>query len=932
MLWGRSGETARIDAVLTRARSGLGGALVLRGEAGIGKSALLEYARTRATGMRVLRGAGVETESELPYAGLHLLLGRAVDRVDALPGPQARALRGALGSADGDAPNRFLVGLAVLTLLADLAETGPVLCLVDDAHWLDQASAEALLFAARRLEAERVAVLLAVREPHAPQLATPHLDELPVRRLPLADAEELLRERAADLPRRARERVLAEADGNPLALLTLSGDGGPHRRSGEPDRVQSAFAERVAALPEPTRTLVLVAAADDSGEIAAVLRAAADLGARRDDLRPAEREGLLRVAEGRVEFGHPLVRAAVYQGAASDARAAAHGALAAVFTSRPESADRRAWHLAAAATEPDEDVAALLAETAERARTRGGLSAVSAAYERAAALSPGPRDRSRRTVAAAEAAVDAGDLARAADLVSRVDPSHGDLAERAAAARLHARLAVADGKADEAHRILFGAVLAAGVAGPGSGAAGLGAGATGGAAATARGGGAGAAEAGALLADAVRAAWVANDFDCVAGIGAYAARFPEGDLARALARAALATNRLDDGHVAEGVRELRSLLAEPSPAAEASHDRVTRARLHLAAGDLHGAHRLAADLERECRHQGALAVLPGVQVVLAHTQTLLGRLRDAHATVADGLRNAAETRQDHARVELLAAGAQIAALQGDDDRCRELASEPLELGTAPAYAQAAAALSLLDLGRGRYEEAVVRLEAVVAGDRPMGVVGSLPVLVEAAFRLGRPDRAADAADRYALWARATRQPWARAVALRCQALVDGSEADFQRALELDSLPFDLARTRLLYGEWLRRRRRMTEARRHLRTASEDFLRWRAEPWAARARAELRATGEVRAADTLARDGAEELLDRLTPQELQVVRLAATGLSNREIGARLFLSPRTVGHHLYKAYPKLGVASRTELGALGLHRRPPELGAARAPAG
>ncbi|OLT28796.1 hypothetical protein BJF83_14280 [Nocardiopsis sp. CNR-923] len=606
---------------------------------------------------------------------------------------------------------------------------------------------------------------------------------------------------------------------------------------------------------------------------------------------------------------------------------------------------------------------------------------MSTAYERAAALSPSLRDRSRRTVDAAEAAFDAGDLARAAELVSRVDPSHEDLAGRAAVARLRARLAVADGKAGEAHRILFGTVLDAGVTDPGTGvrAIGHGAGAAGprvvsdapetsGSAGTdgahgtapperdretggaggpedtpgegaargalgargtgAAGGSEGAEETGALLVDAVRAAWVANDFDCVAGIGAYAARFPEGASARALARAALATNRLDVGHVAEGVRELRSLLAEPSPAAETPHDRVTRARLHLVVGDLHGARRLAADLERECRHQGALAVLPGVQVVLAHTQTLLGRLRDARATIDDGLRNAAETCQDHARVELLAAGALIAARQGDDGRCRELAAEPLEFGVAPACTQAAAALSLLDLGRGRYEEAVVRLEDVVAGDRPMGVVGGLPVLVEAAFRLGRPDRAADAADRYALWAEATRQPWARSVALRCRALIDGSGADFQRALELDALPFDQALTRLLYGEWLRRRRRMTEARRHLRTASEDFLRWRAEPWAARARAELRATGEIRATDTLARDAAEELWDRLTPQELQVVRLAATGLSNREIGARLFLSPRTVGHHLYKAYPKLGVASRTELGALGLHRRPPDAARAR----
>ncbi|RKS07136.1 regulatory LuxR family protein [Nocardiopsis sp. Huas11] len=936
MLRGRDDETARIDTVLAAARSGRSGALVLRGEAGIGKSTLLDHAEREAVAadMRVLRGAGVESESDLPYAGLHLLLGRATAHIDALPEPQARALRGALGLADSPAPSRFLVGLAVLTLLAELAADGPVLCLVDDAHWLDRESAEALLFATRRLEAEGVAVLMAVREPHAPLLSTPHIEELRLRRLPRADAEALLQEHAADLPRQVRGQVLAEAAGNPLALLTLTSvqrDGYSSTRLGAPGRIQDAFADQVTALPDPTRALLLVAAADDSADAATVLSAAGELGAGLDDLGPAERKGLLRVDGNRVEFGHPLIRAAAYEHAPSRDRVAAHRALAGVYADRPEAADRRAWHLAAAAPTADEEVAALLEEAAERARARGGLSAVAAAYERAAALSPGAGERRRRSIAAAEAAAYAGDQARAGRLLDAITGTHlDDAGQRVTVARLHSMLATAAGRADTSYRVLFAAALdsdpdeaqALGLSPEPGGTRETG---------KTRGSGTppatagareatGAAEGGKLLLEAVRAAWVANDFGCVERIGDYAEGRPGGSPAAALARAALATTQLDQGHTAEGVAALRaSLDGHDALAPQSLNDRVLYARLRLISGDFEEAHRAAADLEVECRAQGALAVLPQVQVVLARTQFFFGRHRDARATVEDGLRTAADSCQPTPRAELAAIGAEIAAVRGEAERCRALVAEPLERGVAPASVHAAIALSLLDLGQGRPEEALTRLESVVEGTRPMGIVGNLPLLVEAAFRLGRTDRAADAADRYTAWATAVDRPWARSLVLRCRALLDGSEDAYRGALALDAAPFDQARTRLLFGEWLRRARRTTEAREQLHLAADAFRRWGARPWEERAGAELRATGETRATDTLARDRAEDPLDRLTPQELQVVRLAATGLTNRDIGAQLFLSPRTVGHHLYKAYPKLGVASRAELGALGLHR-------------
>ena len=426
MLMGRSAETAAVDQLLVDARSSRSGVLVIRGEAGIGKSALLDHAAATATDMRVVRGAGVEFESTLPFAGLHQLLRRFTGRLDCLPAEQTQALRAALGLGSAAGGDRFMVGLAVLTLLADLAEEQPLLCLIDDAHWLDQSSAEALLFAARRLEAERVAIIFAARDMHAPEFPAPGLAELRLSRLDGAAAADLLALYAADLDHHRRAHVLREAEGNPLALLELTTAQrqgrsiSPYPAVSTTSKIEEAFADRISRLPERTRTLLLVIAADDSGDPAIVFTAAAHLGAGVADLESAERHSFVSLHEDRLMFRHPLIRSAVYHGAPASRRFAAHRALAASLED-----ERAAWHLAAATTGPDEHVAASLERSAQRAQDRGGHAALAAAYERAAALSPDPRDQGRRLAVAAQAALEAGQLEHAGSLAEQASrPSH----------------------------------------------------------------------------------------------------------------------------------------------------------------------------------------------------------------------------------------------------------------------------------------------------------------------------------------------------------------------------------------------------------------------------------------------------------------------------------------------------------------------------
>ncbi|WP_433465102.1 AAA family ATPase [Spirillospora sp. CA-128828] len=890
MLHGRDRELAAIDGLLGRVRAGRSGTLVLRGEAGIGKSALLDHATEAAGDMRVLRGTGVEYESAMPYAGLHLLLGRHLDRVGGLPDAQAQALRAALNMGgrlgEGD---RFLVGLAVLTLLSDLAEERPLLCLVDDAHWVDGPSAEALLFAARRLEAEPVAIVFAARDADALEFAAPGLPELRLRGLDRDAAAGLLAERATDLPRHRREEVLSAAMGNPLALLELPGRGG-HGPAYE--RIRRSFAERIAELPEPARRLVLLVAADDLGDAGVVVRAARRFGASIDDLEPAEREGVLRTtAEGRLEVRHPLIRTAAIGDATLNVRLAAHEALAEAYLERGDEC-HHAWHLARSVTGPDEHVAAVLEKTAETERNAGGNASVAAMYEGAAALSPDQAERGRRLAAAARASADAGLPGRAIELAARAEADLPDPIARAELTLIRATLADEQDRTRDAHRLFAETAASVAALDPRT--------------------------SGYLYFQAASAAANAADFAALDDIVAEGTRLgvPNASHLRALSRVFAGQNPLaDGGDLAEGIAGLRELMDGMS-LCYAPRDRVRVGMWHLMIGDVRGAAEAAAALERRFRDQGAIGLLASALMLRSRTDLLLGRHREALTGATEGARIAADTGQHRIRVYLDTVLAQLAAIEGDEERCTELTEEALARAVPPSNVHAAAARSLLDLGLGRYEAALERLADVVAGPNRQGAIAALPDLVEAAVRAGAPERAREAADWFGGWAAQVGRPWVQAIALRCAALLDPGDAPFSRALELHregGSAFEQARTELLYGEWLRRSRRRNDARARLRPALETFERLGAVPWAERVRTELRAAGES-LADGQERD---DLAARLTPQELQVVRLAAEGLSNREIGAQLFLSPRTVGYHLYNAYPKLGVAVRAELARLDL---------------
>ncbi|MER5784620.1 AAA family ATPase [Streptomyces mobaraensis] len=908
MLHGRSGELHTIDRLLADARQGRSGALLLRGEAGIGKSVLLDHAAraAREAGMRVLRGTGVEAEGELPYAGLHLMLSGVLDRVAALPAAQAEALRSAFGmTSDGTGGDRFLVGLAVLTLLDGLAEEGPLLCVVDDAHWLDRESADALLFAVRRLGAEPIAALLAVREDDAPAFPAPGVPELRLGGLDAESAGALLDESAAGLPRHARELVLKEAAGNPLALRELPTVQGEAERYASPygmaalpphSRLLRAFTTAVAALPDRTRSLLLVAAAAGGADLATVLGAAERFDASLDDLEAAERARLLGLVDGRLAFRHPLVRTAVYQDAPASRRIAAHRALADALADRPDQADQRAWHLAAAATGPDPETARLLEESAERARARGSSRAVAAAYERAAELTPDATGRCRRLTAAARAAADAGRPAHAEELAGRAVALADGPDALTGAVRIKAEALDEQGRSRDAHALLAGVVPDLAGGDPGL--------------------------VGPLLFQAAQAAWHAGDHGALDRTAVQAAELgvPEAGRIAALARLAAGQHRCGPGDPDAAADAVRQLIGAAGESAADLREAVRLGWWHLFAGDLPAARDLAVGLERRCRETGAIGTLALVQMLLARVQLLLGLHREALATATEGMRVAEDTGHARVRVHLATVLAQLAAVRGDEGAVRELTAEALARGVAPGTVHAACAIALLDLGLGRTEAAFDRLSAVAGGPDRQGVIGSLPDLVEAAARLDRPEGGQSALAWYERHAAAYPRPWTEAVAERCRALLAPDPAaagsGFVRALELHregGSGFERARTELLYGEHLRRRRQTSEARPPLRAALDTFDRLGAVVWAERARAELRASGESQGAPA----AAPGLLDRLTPQEAQVARLAAEGLSNRDIGSRLFISPRTAGYHLSNVYPKLGISSRRELVRLGL---------------
>ncbi|MEV4166708.1 ATP-binding protein [Nonomuraea dietziae] len=900
MLYGRQAEQAAVDELL-RACSG---ALILRGEPGIGKSALLNYAAGQ-TQARVLRVNGVESEADLPFAALHLMLSPVLDQVAALPPQQTEALRGALGLGGPARGDRFLVGLATLSLLVELTAAGPVVCLIDDAHWLDGESADALLFAARRLHSERVAAVFTAREGEFPARGLP---ELRLGELDAEAARRLLTEQAADLPPAVRDQLLADAHGNPLALIELPSMLTAEQRRGglvplsfslgtaKPvtDRVLLGFRDRIAALPAVTRSCLLVAALDDRAELNALARAVGLLGASLVDFAEAERADLLRVGPEGVAFRHPLVRTAVLLACDIGARMAAHRVLAEAVDD-----DRRAWHLAAVTLQPEEEVAGQLERLALRARQRGGQTAVSAAYVRAAELSADPAEAARRWTAAAVAAAEAGLWERAGELVDRAERS----AQRATLpgsvqaelAQVKATLEIEAGRPLEGVRLLHqGAEAVADLPAKLSllSLAGF------------------YTWAGAPHPDQVTLARRTEELCPDGGELATVVRtinhafrlILEGDAATTL------TYRMPE-HLEDIPFEVRFIL---------SYQAVVR-------GDHDGMLDSAAKLVEDCRAEGRLGRMPQAMTVFTIAQLVSGRHRSARATVAAGLALASDVGQPQWSSYLAAVHAWLSAVAGAQEECVALAEQASREAEhrrwMPGVFWAEYARLMLDLGAGRYEAVLERVDRAMGGPARHAFLWryAWPDYVEAAARVGAPQRAEEPLRRLSEWAQATGAARPLAVLYRARALLAAdheAEELYEQALAFHAeaeQPFDDARTRLVYGEWLRRQQRRIEARIHLEAAIEAFDRLDATPWAARAAAELRATG-VSVPD---RSRVGESLAALTPQELQVVRLAVTGASNREIGAQLFLSPRTVASHLYKAFPKLGVSSRAELARLDL---------------
>ncbi len=899
VLYGRDAERAVIDRLIADARDGRSNALIIRGEAGIGKTALLDYAAAHANslGLQVIRSCCVESELGLSFAGAQLLLASVLDRLPALPPPQADALRRALGLWSTRCSDRFLIGLAVLSLFADLAGDGPVLCLVDDAHWLDQTSADALLFAARRLQAEGVALVFAAHDQETALFSAAGLPELRLTGLDAGAAAQLLMEHGgSELTRQDRSRILKEADGNPLALIELPAVYGSHvsveaQFAGVApaltDRLRQAFRGQARWLPGATQDVLLVAAAEESGDLGIVLDAAATFGATVLDLEPAERAELVRVSDGTVIFRHPLVRAAVYHAAALGRRLAVHRALADALPD-PSDAGRRAWHLAAATAGPDEAAAAELERIAADCEARNGYSAA-AAYERAAQLSTDRSARIGRLTLAAEAAAEIGDLHRARGLAARAADRGSDPVQ----VRLTNILGLIDfGPAalSVAHRVLTDKASVIGSEDS--------------------------QQAARLLANAVRIAWFLGDralmvetADRLMGLSESAGPFAS--LAALLLRSsAKPVGQLDGDGLA-----LADLVAQARRSRAGDRgDLIVIALAGLVTGQNPEACELAAELAADARAKGRIGWLPVMLTCQAQALVLGGRERDAPAVLTEALEIAQDTAQSQWVNEARAISAYLTAVAGDEQHCRELTdtalAEPAGQVASAARAWARWALGMLDLGKGRLEAAAVHLQTV--GREPGFPTGSalrcVPDLVEAAVRLGQPERAAKPLAGFLAWASHAGSPITDALAHRCQALVTGgedAERHYLAALEGPKASFEHARTQLLYGVWLRRARRKTESRVQLIAALDQLERAGAVPWAQQARDELAATG---AATHSGQAGPAPL----TPQERKVTRLAARGLPNRDIAAQLFLSPRTVAYHLYKAYPKLGITSRTEL--------------------
>ncbi len=907
MLRGRTRECEQLDRLLAATRAGESQVLVMRGEAGVGKSALLGYLRGQASGCRVVQAIGIESEMELAFAGLHQLCAPMLDLLDRLPVPQQKALATAFGQSDGDPPDRFLVALALLSLLAEAAEDAPLICLLDDVQWLDEVSGQTLAFVARRLLAERVAMVFAVRE----SAAEPDLSGLPeqiVQGLNETDSAMLLDSVVkGPLDARVRSRIIAEARGNPLALLEL-----PRAWTSaelvdgfdRPDpitlaaRIERGFEYRLDALPPDARRLLLVAAAEPLGDPTLLWGAGQMLGIGPMAAVPAEGAGLIEIG-ARVRFRHPMVRAAVYRLASVEDRHQAHRALAEV-TDQAHDADRRAWHRAHATASADEEIAAELVESAERAKRRGGLAAAGALLTRASELTPDPAVRAERALAAATVKREAGALDAALALLSAVEVGPPDPLRSARVIHIRGQIAFDQRRAVEAARLLT--------------------------------------EAGARLdaldsdlaretyLEALAAAIWASGPDApnvlreVAETARSASPPREAERSVDVVLDALAT-RITDGYeaavplLAKALETIRGLDARGLDVGRMLWFVGNRATGIIAtevwdfdAARLFGEHQV-----KLARDTGALVQLQFALNFLASNYLLGGKISAASALI-DEDRTVAEATGNQS---ISYTGMLLAALRGDD----AAAQRAIEAGRSRAAADgqgrivtfADYASAVLDNGLGRHDgarDAARRVfEANVVGGYQVLAVAEL---AEAASRTGDDVLLAAAADRMAEHARATPTDLALGIGARLQALAGGdgsAEAHYLTSLQRlgrAMVTVEAARTHLLYGEWLRREGRRVDAREQLRTAHQAFSSMGLDAFAERARRELSATGET------VRKRVDEARGDLTPQERQIVMLANDGLSNVEIGTRLFLSPRTVEWHLSKVFVKLGIRSRKQL--------------------
>ena len=903
MLLGREDERLALDRLFAQARDGHSGVLALVGEPGIGKTALLEHAAESAGDMRILRCRGIESEAVIPFAGLAELLRPVLSALDRIPEPQAAALAGALALGPSASGDRFAIGAATLSLLAASAEERPLALLVDDAHWLDRPSAETLLFAARRLLADPVAIVLTVREGQSSLLDGADLRTLRMAGLDRSDAAELLCH--DDISAELLERLYRATGGNPLALRELAGEAVVAVEALPGDApvpistsIGKAFLRRFGALPEPTRKLLVLAAASDACGPAVLARAAASLGLSIDDLAAAEEAGLVTVGPDRIEFTHPLARAATYAEAPAPERRAAHGALAAALPDRD--ADQRAWHLAAASVGPNDVAAEALGRAGERARERSAYAAAAAAFERAAGLASGEDSRDRLLLAGAGAAWMAGDAERA---LGQLDKARAHEPTAGLAARidhLRGQVALRRGPVSEGYPLLVGAAARIADLDP--------------------------EEAVVILAEAAYGCFYTGDAAAMTSAAERAlALAVRADSERATFFSAMANGMalVVGGEGEAGATSTRRAVEILERSDQLRDDPALLAWAALGPLLLRERDTGRGLIERaaaSARAQAALGALPYVLHLLARDQATTDEWAAAETSYDEAIRLARETGQ---RVELAAALAGLAwlqARQGNEAGCREHASEASrlceELGVGLYGVWVTQALGDLELGLGRPSAAIEHYEAQAEALRSRGIadvdLSPVPELVDALLRVGREEDAAALVTGFVADAAAKGQPWALARAARCRGLLASNgefTPCFEEALRLhERTPdaFETARTRLAYGACLRRARKRVDAREQLRAAVEVFAQLGAQPWVEQAEAELAATGAT------ARRRDVSTLDDLTPQELRIARLLAGGMTTREAAAAIFVSPKTVEYHLGHVYAKLGINSREKL--------------------